>query len=147
MIAFNKYLPKWRNGRRTGLKIPRGQLHEGSTPSFGTNEKTALRAQFCQQVSKRFALTLVFSFHDQAKIALRWRFCRDYFVRKLFEGGRDFKSRLKACRPDRDEVSPGLSLTSLLAKNKPLACFFTRRPRKGNFMRVRPQCYVVVQCK
>ena len=77
MIAFNKYLPKWRNGRRTGLKIPRGQLHEGSTPSFGTNEKTALTAQFCQQVSKHFALTLVFSFHDQTKIALRWRFCRD----------------------------------------------------------------------
>lgn len=30
-------MPKWRNGRRTRLKILRGQLHEGSTPSFGTS--------------------------------------------------------------------------------------------------------------
>ena len=90
MIAFNKYLPKWRNGRRTGLKIPRGQLHEGSTPSFGTREAG---------------------------------------VSSLFF--RDFKSRLKACRSDRDEVAPGLSLTSSLAKNKPLACFFYASPPRG----------------
>ena len=45
---------------------------------FRSNEKTVLMAQFCQQVSKHFALTLVFSFHDQTKIALCWRFCRDY---------------------------------------------------------------------
>ncbi len=38
MLKYSRLtnLPKWRNGRRTGLKIPRGQLHEGSTPSFGT---------------------------------------------------------------------------------------------------------------
>ena len=30
----------WRNGRRKGLKIPRGQLHEGSTPSTCTIIKT-----------------------------------------------------------------------------------------------------------
>ncbi len=29
-------LPKWRNGRRTRLKIWRQRWHEGSTPSFGT---------------------------------------------------------------------------------------------------------------
>ncbi len=29
--------PKWRNGRRTRLKIWRQQWHEGSTPSFGTS--------------------------------------------------------------------------------------------------------------
>ncbi len=34
----NIYMPKWRNGRRTGLKIPRGQPHKGSTPFFGTIE-------------------------------------------------------------------------------------------------------------
>ncbi len=28
--------PEWRNGRRRGLKIPRSQGHEGSTPSSGT---------------------------------------------------------------------------------------------------------------
>ena len=28
--------PKWRNGRRTRLKIWRQQWHEGSSPSFGT---------------------------------------------------------------------------------------------------------------
>ena len=30
-------MPKWRNGRRTRLKILRGQLHVGSSPTFGTN--------------------------------------------------------------------------------------------------------------
>ncbi len=34
VIPFS--LPKWRNGRRTRLKIWRQQWHEGSTPSFGT---------------------------------------------------------------------------------------------------------------
>ena len=29
-------MPKWRNGRRTRLKILRGQLHVGSSPTFGT---------------------------------------------------------------------------------------------------------------
>ena len=32
----------WRNGRRKGLKIPRRQLHVGSTPTTSTREKTAL---------------------------------------------------------------------------------------------------------
>ena len=36
MLKYNRFMPKWRNGRRTGLKIPRGQLHVGSTPTFGT---------------------------------------------------------------------------------------------------------------
>ena len=30
-------MPKWRNGRRTALKMLRDLSHEGSTPSFGTN--------------------------------------------------------------------------------------------------------------
>lgn len=34
LIAFR--LPKWRNGRRTRLKIWRPRGHEGSSPSFGT---------------------------------------------------------------------------------------------------------------
>ena len=29
--------PKWRNGRRAGLKNRWGQPHVGSTPTFGTN--------------------------------------------------------------------------------------------------------------
>src|SRR5580658_8452793 len=29
-------MPKWRNGRRSGLKIRRPKGHEGSSPSFGT---------------------------------------------------------------------------------------------------------------
>ena len=32
----------WRNGRRTGLKIPRWQHRVGSTPTTSTREKTAL---------------------------------------------------------------------------------------------------------
>ena len=32
----------WRNGRRTGLKIPRGQLHVGSTPT--TSTKSTIQA-------------------------------------------------------------------------------------------------------
>ncbi len=31
-----RVLPKWRNGRRDGLKNRWGQLHVGSTPTFGT---------------------------------------------------------------------------------------------------------------
>ncbi len=33
-------MPKWRNGRRTRLKILRGQLHVGSTPTFGTKRSS-----------------------------------------------------------------------------------------------------------
>ena len=39
-------MPKWRNGRRDGLKIRWGQLHEGSTPSFGTKHKTRTSRAF-----------------------------------------------------------------------------------------------------
>jgi hypothetical protein len=31
-----RVMPKWRNGRRDGLKNRWGQLHVGSTPTFGT---------------------------------------------------------------------------------------------------------------
>ena len=51
MLIFNLYqcMPKWRNGRRTGLKIPRGQPRKGSTPFFGTSknsDKMGLAAVF-----------------------------------------------------------------------------------------------------
>ena len=36
----------WRNGRRTGLKILRGQLRVGSSPTTWTREKTALLIHF-----------------------------------------------------------------------------------------------------
>ena len=36
----------WRNGRRKGLKIPRGQLHEGSTPSTCTRTKKVEKGTF-----------------------------------------------------------------------------------------------------
>ena len=29
--------PRWRNGRRSGLKIHRAQAHAGSSPALGTN--------------------------------------------------------------------------------------------------------------
>lgn len=35
-ILPNSFMPKWRNGRRTRLKIWRPRGREGSTPSFGT---------------------------------------------------------------------------------------------------------------
>ncbi len=31
------FMPKWRNGRRDGLKHRWGQPRVGSTPTFGTN--------------------------------------------------------------------------------------------------------------
>lgn len=40
-----RILPKWRNGRRKGLKILRGQPHVGSTPTFGTIIMTDNRKQ------------------------------------------------------------------------------------------------------
>ena len=36
----------WRNGRRTGLKIPRGQLHVGSTPTTSTKAKKVEKEAF-----------------------------------------------------------------------------------------------------
>ena len=36
LYNFIIHMPKWRNGRRKRLKISRGQLHVGSTPTFGT---------------------------------------------------------------------------------------------------------------
>ena len=39
-------MPKWRNGRRSRLKICRGQLHAGSTPAFGTKRKNCASAVF-----------------------------------------------------------------------------------------------------
>ncbi len=35
-ILLEEVLPMWRNGRRKGLKIPRGQLRAGSSPAIGT---------------------------------------------------------------------------------------------------------------
>lgn len=36
-------MPKWRNGRRTRLKISRWQHHVGSSPTFGTKLLPHLR--------------------------------------------------------------------------------------------------------
>jgi hypothetical protein len=33
--ASSEYVPRWRNGRRSGLKIHRGQPHAGSSPALG----------------------------------------------------------------------------------------------------------------
>ena len=57
---INLYMLEWRNGRRTGLKIPRGQLHEGSTPSSSTREKTALVVRFFV-AQKAFVFACFFS--------------------------------------------------------------------------------------
>ncbi len=40
MVAKNQHknMPVWRNGRRTGLKIPRWQHRVGSTPTTGTKK-------------------------------------------------------------------------------------------------------------
>ena len=37
-------MPVWRNGRRTRLKILRGQPHVGSTPTTGTTRKHKFNA-------------------------------------------------------------------------------------------------------
>lgn len=34
-----KFMPVWRNGRRTGLKILRWRHRVGSSPTTGTNEQ------------------------------------------------------------------------------------------------------------
>ena len=39
-------LPKWRNGRRKGFKIPRGRLRVGSSPTSGT-KTTSKSCRFC----------------------------------------------------------------------------------------------------
>ena len=44
-------MPKWRNGRRTALKMLRDLSHEGSTPSFGT-ATLAMRASQCEHMIK-----------------------------------------------------------------------------------------------
>ena len=41
---MSRVMPKWRNGRRDGLKNRWGQLHVGSTPTFGTNPYTIVGA-------------------------------------------------------------------------------------------------------
>lgn len=35
LVGFSR-VPRWRNGRRSGLKIHRGQPHAGSSPALGT---------------------------------------------------------------------------------------------------------------
>ena len=40
-------VPKWRNGRRRGLKIPRLSGRAGSSPALGTNKFNGLRRLLC----------------------------------------------------------------------------------------------------
>ena len=39
-ISSKDNMPVWRNGRRTGLKIPSSQGRVGSTPTTGTKKRT-----------------------------------------------------------------------------------------------------------
>jgi hypothetical protein len=73
-------------GRRTGLKIPRGQLHVGSIPTSGTNDKRPLKnAYFCLSSRKAITLTtgihLVFrglKFEPDAEIGQKEVFCKGF---------------------------------------------------------------------
>ena len=40
-------VPKWRNGRRRGFKIPRLNGRAGSSPALGTNKYNGLRCLLC----------------------------------------------------------------------------------------------------
>lgn len=59
----------WRNGRRTGLKIPRWQHRVGSTPTTSTKSQSALYAVFAFAKSQ---LTLDCSFSPQMHMAFAW---------------------------------------------------------------------------
>ena len=71
-------------GRRTGLKIPRGQPRVGSIPTSGTNDKIPLKnAYFCSSSRKAITLTtgihLVFrglKFEPDAEIGQKEAFCK-----------------------------------------------------------------------
>ena len=71
VISFEIMLV-WRNGRRTGLKIPSSKGRVGSSPTISTTRKTALFIQFCQRVSKLHLTLVFFSTCDQVQLALCW---------------------------------------------------------------------------
>ncbi len=48
----NNHMLVWRNGRRTGLKILRGQLRVGSSPTTSTTKIVALKAHFLFESSR-----------------------------------------------------------------------------------------------
>ena len=55
----------WRNGRRTGLKIPRGQLHVGSTPTTSTKKNnSSFELFFCFLIFSFFFFRSYFSMRD-----------------------------------------------------------------------------------
>ena len=101
----------WRNGRRTGLKIPRGQLHVGSTPT--TSTKKIIRS------SNYFFVLLFFIFS---------------FFTLILVGG----ILSPAGHQTPVGARPRTSRSRLWLKTSTPACFFNASPREGNFMWVRP---------
>ena len=67
----------WRNGRRTGLKIPRWQHRVGSTPTTSTRGENCIVACFRFFKAKSCALTFVFASRAKRK---RVRVLRDSFT-------------------------------------------------------------------
>ena len=65
----------WRNGRRNRLKICRGQLHVGSTPTTSTIGENGIVACFRFFKAKSYALTFVFASRAKRK---RVRVLRDF---------------------------------------------------------------------
>ena len=49
-------MPKWRNGRRKGFKIPRGQPCAGSSPAFGTKKVVSIGYDFFYP-NRRFGIS------------------------------------------------------------------------------------------
>ena len=101
----------WRNGRRTGLKIPRRQLHVGSTPT--TSTKKIIRS------SNYFFVLLFFIFS---------------FFTLILVGG----ILSPAGHQTPVGARPRTSRSRLWLKTSTPACFFNASPREGNFMWVRP---------
>ncbi len=61
-------MPKWRNGRRKGFKIPRGQPCAGSSPAFGTKKVVSKGYDFFYP-NRRFGIS---SRHSRAYPFLRF---------------------------------------------------------------------------
>ena len=50
-------VPKWRNGRRRGFKIPRLNGRAGSSPALGTSKYNGLRCLLCFPLFSNFLFT------------------------------------------------------------------------------------------
>ena len=68
-----------RNGRRTGLKIPRWQHRVGSTPTTSTIGENGIFACFRFFLkSKNYALTFVFASRDQTQLLFHYELVATY---------------------------------------------------------------------